>query len=86
MEDALRMATYNGYWASFDEKERGSLETGKIADMVILSENPYTIPNERIKELKVERLILKGKDYEPQSQSVAATVAKGLIRRHRIRA
>ena len=42
VKDARRMCTYNGYLATFDEKERGSLETGKIADMAILSENPYT--------------------------------------------
>ena len=37
VKDALRMCTYNGYLATFDEKDRGSLETGKIADMAILS-------------------------------------------------
>lgn len=86
IEEALRMATYNGYWASFDEKERGSLENGKIADMVILSENPYTVSKDRISELKVEKLILNGKDYQPQTQSVAAVAAKGMLRHHRVRA
>ena len=80
------MATYNGYWASFDEKDRGSLEPGKIADMVILSENPYVMQNDRIQDLRVEKLILKGKDYEPQTQSVAAVVAKGLLRHNRAKA
>ena len=41
VQEALKMATYNTYWMSFDEKDRGSLEAGKIADMVILSDNPY---------------------------------------------
>ena len=35
VQEALKMCTYNGYYTTFDEKERGSLETGKIADMVI---------------------------------------------------
>ena len=83
IQDALRMATYNGYWASFDEKDRGSLEEGKIADMVILSDNPYTMPNNKINELKVEKLILKGKEYQPQSQNIAAVVAKGMLRHNR---
>lgn len=84
--DALRMATYNGYWASFDEKERGSLEAGKIADMVLLSGDPYTTPKEELSGLKVEELILRGKPYRPQKQSVPAVVLKGMLRRNRVRA
>ena len=81
---ALRMATYNGYYATFDEKERGSLEEGKIADMVILSADPYAVPNDEIINLKVEKLILSGEEYKPQSQSVMSVITKG-IRRHGIR-
>ena len=80
------MATYNGYWASFDEKERGSLEAGKIADMVILSGNPYTTAPEQLGSLKVETLLLGGKEYRPQSQSVAAAALRGMLRKHRSRA
>ena len=81
---ALRMATYNGYYATFDEKERGSLEEGKIADMVILSADPYAVPNDEIINLKVEKLILSGEEYKPQSQSVMSVITKG-IRRHGVR-
>ena len=83
IHEALRMATYNGYWASFDEKERGSLELGKVADMVILSHNPYALPKERLLEIKVEKLILGGKDYQPQTQGVPAIVLKGLTSRRK---
>ena len=75
---ALRMATYNGYWASFDERERGSLEAGKIADMAILSGDPYTTPPDRLRELRVEKLILSGEEYRPQSQSIPAAVLRGM--------
>ena len=78
IQDALRMSTYNGYWTTFDEKERGSLEVGKFADMVILSENPYDMPKDRLLELKVEQLILSGKPYENQSGGFAGTVLKGM--------
>ena len=84
VREALRMATYNGCYASFDEKERGSLEPGKLADMVILSADPYTVPKTELENLKVERLILNGETYAPQSQSVASVIAKG-IRRHGVR-
>jgi hypothetical protein len=52
VEEAVRMATYWGYWASFDEKERGSLEVGKTADMVILQEDPYSVPKETLKDIR----------------------------------
>lgn len=64
IQEALKMCTYNVAWTSFDENDRGSLEQGKIADMVILSGNPYDIPTTKINTLKAEQLILAGKRYE----------------------
>ena len=61
VREALKMCTYNGYYTSFDDAERGSLEKGKIADMVILSENPYQMEKSRLHELKAEELLLMGK-------------------------
>ena len=83
VQDALRMATYNGCYASFDEKERGSLEEGKIADMVILSANPYEIPSEAIKELRVESLILSGEPYRSASGSVLKAVFRSISSKNR---
>lgn len=77
--EALRMCTYNGAWVTFDEGERGSLEAGKVADMCILSENPYKMAPEDLGRLKVEGLILAGKPYEAQRQSVASAVVKGML-------
>ena len=79
IQDALRMCTYNGCYASFDEKERGSLETGKIADMVILSGNPYTVPKEKICELRVEKLILSGQEYQSAKRSVSKAILDGIF-------
>lgn len=78
IRQALRMSTYNGCLMSFDESERGSLEVGKIADMALLSQSPYDIPSEKLKELKVEKLYLGGREYKKQSQSVAEIILKGL--------
>ena len=83
IRQALRMATYNGYCVSFDEKDRGSLEEGKIADMVILSANPYELPTDRLMELKVEKLILGGKEYEKQSQSIAQVILRGMTSKNK---
>ncbi|MBE6908672.1 MAG: metal-dependent hydrolase with the TIM-barrel fold protein [Ruminococcaceae bacterium] len=83
IRDALRMATYNGYWATFDEKERGSLEKGKVADMAVLSANPYETPADRLGTLRVEKTILGGKDYAGQRQGISAAVLRGMLSRAR---
>lgn len=78
IRQALRMATYNGYFTSFDEKERGSLEPGKIADMVVLSTNPYEIAPEEIKNLKVEQLILGGKPYRSAKENLLKSAFRAI--------
>ena len=79
--EALRMCTYNGYYTSFDERERGSLETGKIADMVILSANPYTVPNASLKDIRVEQTILSGTPYAPRAGHIAPQMLRGVLGR-----
>ena len=79
VHEALRMCTYNGYYASFDEDKRGSLSEGKIADMVILSENPYTIDKTRLGELKVEQLLLGGEPYKKVAGSPIGHVLRGML-------
>ncbi len=74
IQDALRMCTYNGYYASFDENSRGSLEVGKIADMVIVSQNPYRINTKDLGKLKVNKLILNGREYTQLKKSVITTI------------
>ena len=61
--DALKMFTYEVAWTSFDDKERGSLEKGKVADMVILNQDPLKMDPKALRSLKVETLILNGKEY-----------------------
>jgi len=61
--EALKMYTYEVAWTSFDEKERGSLEKGKIADMVILNKDPLKLEPKDLRTLKVEKLFLSGKEY-----------------------
>lgn len=78
VQDALRMCTFNGYYTSFDEKLRGSLEEGKIADMVILSKNPYEIPKEGISALKVEKLLLSGREYVSCKRPIGRAILDGM--------
>lgn len=79
--EALRMCTINGYRATFDEAERGSLEVGKIADMVMLSENPCKMEPARLHELRAEQLLLGGKPYESCRRGVAGVMLKGMFSR-----
>jgi len=62
--DALKMYTYEVAWTTFDEKERGSLEKGKIADMVIMNQDPLKLDPKDLRSLKVEKLFLHGKEYQ----------------------
>lgn len=58
--DAIKMYTLNGAYASFEEGIKGSIEPGKLADMVILSENLLSYPLENIRNVKVDTTIIDG--------------------------
>lgn len=79
LTQAIRMCTYNGYYTTFDDDERGSLEVGKIADMVVISKNPYEVPKEDIRSIEVEKLYLQGQPYKKQSKSVPGLVISGML-------
>ena len=81
VQQALKACTYNTYWMSFDEQLRGSLEAGKIADMVILSADPYETLVQELDTITVEQVLLQGKPYEPISQNPITQVMRGMIRR-----
>jgi len=50
-EEALRIATYNNAFATWEEKVKGSIEPGKLADFLVLSADFMTIPEEEILKL-----------------------------------
>lgn len=58
--EALAMYTTNAARVAFEEDSKGSIESGKLADLVVLSDDPLTVPHERLREIKVEMTALDG--------------------------
>ena len=59
--EAIRAFTLGSAYASFDEQRKGSIEAGKLADMVVLSDDILSIAPEQIEKAKVEMTIFDGK-------------------------
>jgi predicted amidohydrolase YtcJ len=59
--EAIRGYTRNGGYLTFEEKRKGTIEAGRLADMIVLAEDILTIPPDRIKNLAVEKTFLGGK-------------------------
>lgn len=60
-EEALRMMTIDAAYLSFDERNRGSIEVGKLGDLVLLTDDLLTCTPERLREIQPEATILGGK-------------------------
>ncbi len=61
VEEALRMYTLDAAYSSCEENVKGSIEEGKLADLTVLSDDPVTVEPEKIKDIKVEFIIIDGK-------------------------
>lgn len=61
IEDAVRGYTTGGAYAEFAEKDKGSLETGKLADLVVLDKDLFTLPPARLRDARVVMTVVGGK-------------------------
>jgi predicted amidohydrolase YtcJ len=61
LPEAVRSATLEGANASFEEHDKGSIEPGKLADLVVLHQDPFAVPAEHWLDIKVERTMLGGR-------------------------
>jgi predicted amidohydrolase YtcJ len=61
MDEALSLYTATGAHGSFEEDVKGTIEKGKLADLVVLSRDPYEVSPQQIKEIQVELTIVGGR-------------------------
>jgi predicted amidohydrolase YtcJ len=66
VEEAVRAYTSTGAYAEFSERDKGTLEPGKLADIVVLSEDIFRIPPENIRDVKVTLTLAGGRKTWPQ--------------------
>jgi predicted amidohydrolase YtcJ len=60
VDEALRVNTLNGAWDTFEEKIKGSITPGKLADFVVLADDPHTVDPGKIKDIKIVRTVVGG--------------------------
>lgn len=60
VDQALRICTMNGAYASFEENIKGSISAGKLADFVILADAPHDVDPDQIKHIEVVRTVVGG--------------------------
>jgi predicted amidohydrolase YtcJ len=59
--EAIAVNTCNGAWASGEEAIKGSITSGKLADYVVLSDDPHNVAADKIKDIEIVRTVVGGK-------------------------
>ena len=73
-QEALRCATAEGAWLSFEERDKGSIEEGKLADFAVLSDDPLACPEAALRDISSELTVVDGRVVH-QDGAPAATGA-----------
>jgi hypothetical protein len=60
VDEALRIATINGAYASYEEHQKGSITAGKLADFVVLEKDPHDVDPNAIKDIRIARTVAGG--------------------------
>ena len=69
VDEALTIGTINGAHASSEERLKGSITAGKLADYVMLEKDPHVVPPNEIKDIKVNRTVVGGAPTHPRNAS-----------------
>jgi hypothetical protein len=60
VDEALQVNTINGAYNSQEESIKGSITPGKLADFVMLADDPHTVDAEKIKDIEIVRTVVSG--------------------------
>ena len=60
VDEAIKVNTLNGAYASHEESLKGSITAGKLADFVVLADDPHTVDPEKIKDIQIVRTVAGG--------------------------
>ncbi|HXT33208.1 MAG TPA: amidohydrolase [Vicinamibacterales bacterium] len=60
VDDALKVNTLNGAYASHEEDVKGSIAVGKLADFVVLADDPHTVDPSKIKDIQIVQTVVGG--------------------------
>jgi predicted amidohydrolase YtcJ len=66
--EALKICTLHGAYASYEENEKGSLAPGKLADFVMLADDPHRVEPGKIKDIRVVRTVVGGRIVHPAGE------------------
>jgi predicted amidohydrolase YtcJ len=61
VDEAIRVNTVNGAYASHEETLKGSITAGKLADFVMLADDPHTVAPDKIKDIQIVRTAVGAK-------------------------
>ena len=60
VEEALRINTINGAYNSHEEGIKGSITSGKLADFVVLADDPHRVDKDKIRDIEIVRTVVGG--------------------------
>jgi predicted amidohydrolase YtcJ len=68
LDEALRITTQHGAYASHEEAVKGSITPGKYADFVVLGQDPHDVDPDTIKDIPVVRTVVGGRTVHPRAE------------------
>jgi len=66
VDEALQVNTINGAYNSHEEAIKGSITPGKLADFVVLADDPHTVSKEKLKDIEIVRTVTGGSTVYPK--------------------